>query len=255
MTGRLPRTMRPFLSTSKRMTTLGSRHSTRNFFRFRLPLTRICLHDGSHSDPAAVDPDRDALARELAAGRKFATPEPHQVAGAGGQHLRPQLTSDSPHRFLVLFQAPPSQLRACLFDWQQTDQTTHLGLHVGAATLTDPISRQFRVEPASLDASPLAGAPTRRAVQRHHRDRQATQKPDHQGASFFSTGRSGTSAASITLSMCGAVSGLLAGLGQQPGDVEIGLPPRLLVNLEFHGGEAGRVGGQTFEPLAFALGQ
>ena len=48
---------------------------------------------------------------------------------------------------------------------------------------------------------------------------------------------------------------LLTGLGQQPGDVEIGLPPRLLVNLEFHGGEAGRVGGQTFEPLVFALGQ
>jgi hypothetical protein len=48
---------------------------------------------------------------------------------------------------------------------------------------------------------------------------------------------------------------LLTGLGQQPGDIEIGLPPRLLVNLEFHGGEARRVGRQTFEPFAFALGQ
>jgi hypothetical protein len=48
---------------------------------------------------------------------------------------------------------------------------------------------------------------------------------------------------------------LLTGLGQEPGDVEIGLPPRLLVNLQFHGGEARRVGRQTVKPFAFTLGQ
>jgi hypothetical protein len=48
---------------------------------------------------------------------------------------------------------------------------------------------------------------------------------------------------------------LLAGLGQQPGNIKIRLQPRLVVNLEFHSGEACRVGGQTFEPLAFALSQ
>ena len=48
---------------------------------------------------------------------------------------------------------------------------------------------------------------------------------------------------------------LFTGLGQQPGNVKIRLPPRLLVNLEFHSAEACRVGGETFEPLAFALGQ
>ena len=216
MTGRLPRTMRPFLSTSNRMTTLGSRHSTRNFFRFRFPLTRIVSTTVSHADATAVDPDRNTLARELAAGREFPTTEPHQVARAGRQDLGPQLTGDSPDRFLVEFQALPSQLRARLFDGQQTDQTTHLGLRIGAATLTDPIGRQFGVETASLAASSPAGAATRRAVQRHHRDRQATQKPDHQGASFFSTGRSGTSASPITLSMCGTVSGCSLALASSP---------------------------------------
>ena len=190
------------------MTTLGSRHSTRNFFRFRFAADANLLHNGSHSDPAAVDPGRDTLARELVASGQFPGAESHQVASAGRQHLRPQFTGDSPYRFLVQFQALPSQLRARLFDGQQTDQTTHLGLHVGAATFADPIGRQFRVEPASLGASSLASAPTRRAVQRHHRDRQSSQKPDHQGASFFSTGRSGTSASSITLSMWRSCLGL-----------------------------------------------
>ena len=185
MTGRLPRTMRPFLSTSKRMTTLGSRHSTLNFFLFRLPTAANLLHNGSHSDPAAVHANRDTFARVLAAGGQFTGAESHQIAGAGGQHLSPQFAGDSPYRLLVLFQALPSQLRACLFDRQQTDETTHLGLHVGAASLTDPISRQFRVEPGSFGASSLAGARTRRAVQRHHRDRQASQKPHHQRAFFF----------------------------------------------------------------------
>src|SRR5208282_2757736 len=174
------------------------------------------LYDGAHPDSATVHPDCDTLARELVASRQFAGAEPRQIAGAGGQHLGSQFLSDSPYRFLVQFQTLPSQLRACLFDWQQTDQTTHLGLHVGAATFTDPISRQFRVEPTPLDATSLAGAPTRRAVQRHHRDRQATQKTDHQRASFFSTGRSGTAAAAITLSMCGVVSGCSLALANSP---------------------------------------
>ena len=47
----------------------------------------------------------------------------------------------------------------------------------------------------------------------------------------------------------------LTGLGQEPGDVEVGLPPRLLMHLAFHGGEAGRVGRQPPQPLRLALGQ
>jgi hypothetical protein len=34
----------------------------------------------------------------------------------------------------AISKALPSQLHACLLDWQQTDQTTYLGLHVGAAS-------------------------------------------------------------------------------------------------------------------------
>ncbi len=49
--------------------------------------------------------------------------------------------------------------------------------------------------------------------------------------------------------------GLLTGLGQQSGDVEIGLPSGLLVDFALHRGEAGRVDGQTFEPLVLAFGQ
>src|SRR5258708_7370439 len=174
------------------------------------------LHHGSHPDPSAVDPDGDILSGVLVAGREFPTTELHEVASAGGQYLSPQFSTDSPDRFLVEFQALPSQLHAGLFDGQQTDPTTDLGLHVGTASFTDPIGRQFRVEPTSLVASPLAGAATRRAVQRHHRDRQATQKADHQRASFFSTGRSGTSASPITLSMCGTISGCSPDLASSP---------------------------------------
>src|SRR5512135_981776 len=174
------------------------------------------LHHGSHSDATTVDPDRNALALELAAGREFPTTEPHEIARAGRQHLCPQLTSDSPDRFLVEFQTLPSQLRARLFQGQQTDQTTHLGLRIGAATLTDAIGRQFGVETASLSESSPAGVPTRGAVQGHHRDRQAIQKADHHGAYFFSTGRSSTSASPITLSMCGTVSGCSLALASSP---------------------------------------
>ena len=156
-----PQPMRPFLSSSKRMTTLGSRHSTRNFFRFVLPLTRLFFDNGSHSDPAAVDLDRDTACplNSVPAGSSPAR-KSHQVTSAGGQHLGTQFTGDSPYGLLVQFQAAPSQLRSRLFDRQQTDQPTHFGLHVWAATFADPISRQFRVEPASLGASSLAGAPT-----------------------------------------------------------------------------------------------
>src|SRR5271157_4251573 len=49
--------------------------------------------------------------------------------------------------------------------------------------LADPIRRQFRIEPTSLDATSLAAASPRGTVERHHRDRQAPQKPHHQGAS------------------------------------------------------------------------
>ena len=119
------------------------------------------FHNGSHSDPAAVYLGCDTLARELVARGQVAGAESHQVTRAGGQHLRPQFTSDSPYRFLVLFLTLPGQLRACLFDRQKTDQTAHLGLYVGAATLTDPISRQLGVEPAPLGTSSLASAPAR----------------------------------------------------------------------------------------------
>jgi hypothetical protein len=165
---------------------------------------------------AVNEPDGDALVLELAAGREFSTTEPHEIASAGRQHLGPQLTRDSPDRFLVEIQALPCQLRARLFDGQQTDQTTHFGLRIGAATLTDSIGRQFGIETASLSASSPAGAPMRGAVQGHHRDRQAAQKADHQRASFFSTGRSGTSASPITLSMCGTVSGCSLALASSP---------------------------------------
>ena len=47
----------------------------------------------------------------------------------------------------------------------------------------------------------------------------------------------------------------LTGLGQEPGDVEIGLSPRLLMHLAFHGGEASWVGGQAPEPLGLAFHQ
>ena len=94
------------------------------------------------------------------------------------------------HRFLVQFQAPSGQL-GHLLEGQQTDQAAHFGLDVGTGPLADPIGRQFRVEPASLGASPFAGTPARRAVKGHHRDRQAPQKADHQGASFFQPGGAG----------------------------------------------------------------
>jgi len=119
------------------------------------------FHNGSHSDPAAVYLGCDTLARELVAHGQFAGAESHQVTGAGVQHLRPQFTSDSPYRFLILFLTLPSQLRACLFDWQETDQAAHVGLYVGAATLTDPISRELGIQPTPLRTSSLASASTR----------------------------------------------------------------------------------------------
>ena len=49
--------------------------------------------------------------------------------------------------------------------------------------------------------------------------------------------------------------GTFAGLGQQPGDVEIGLMLRLIVDFALHGGEAGRIAGQAVEPFGLPLGQ
>jgi hypothetical protein len=141
--------------------------------------------DRAHPDPAAIDPHRDPLAGEFVTRGQRAGAEPEQVADPRRQHLLSQFASDSPHRFLVQFQATSRQLGACLLDRQLTDQAAHFGLDVGTRSLADPIGRQFRVEPTSLDASSLAAAPSRRAVQRHHRDHQAPQKPDHQGATFF----------------------------------------------------------------------
>src|SRR5262245_37821222 len=49
--------------------------------------------------------------------------------------------------------------------------------------------------------------------------------------------------------------GTFAGLGQQSGDVEIGLAPRLVVDLALHDGEAGRIVGEALEPFGFAVGE
>lgn len=49
--------------------------------------------------------------------------------------------------------------------------------------------------------------------------------------------------------------GMFAGLGQEAGDVEVGLLPRLVVDLALHGGEAGRIAGQPPEPLGLAVGE
>src|SRR5208337_105341 len=174
------------------------------------------LNDSPHPDPATINPDRDPLASEFVARGQIPGTEPEQVAGASRQHLLSQFAGDSPHRFLVQLQAPSSQLAARLLDRQLTDQAAHLGLDVGTRPLADPIRRQFRIEPTSLDATSLAAASPRGTVERHHRDRQAPQKPHHQGAFFFSTGRSGTSASAITLSTWGVVSGCSLALANSP---------------------------------------
>jgi hypothetical protein len=49
--------------------------------------------------------------------------------------------------------------------------------------------------------------------------------------------------------------GVLAGLGQQPGDVQIRLPPCLVVDFPFHSGKARRITHQAIQPLHLALGQ
>ena len=185
------------------------------------PARGICrrpsfLDHGSHTDPATVDPDPDTLARELAAGRQFSATEPQQIPRAGRQHLGPQLAGDAPDGFLVQFQAATSQLRPRLFDRQQTDLPADFRLHVGTATLAEPISRQFRVKPTSFGTAALAGPAARRTIQGHHRDRQAPQEPHNQGAPFFSTGRNGTSAAAMILLTWSAVSGSSLALAKSP---------------------------------------
>src|SRR5208337_2856867 len=174
------------------------------------------LDYGPHPDSAAIDPDRDPLASEFVTPRQIPGTEPEQVAGASCQHLGPQFTGDSPHCFLVQFQTMPSQLGARLLDRQQTDQAAYFGLDVGAGPFADPIGRQFWVETTALGASPLAVASPRSAVQRHHRDRHAPPKADHQEASFFSTGRRGTSAEPSTASTWAAISGHSLALARSP---------------------------------------
>jgi len=49
--------------------------------------------------------------------------------------------------------------------------------------------------------------------------------------------------------------GVLARLGQQPGDVQISLPPGLVVHLSLHGGEARWIIHQALQPIRLALGQ
>ena len=195
---------------------MGSRHSTLNGLRWILPPTADLLDHRPHPHPAAVERRGDPLALELLAGRQLAAAEAEQVAGPSGQHLRPQLVGDPPDRLLVRLQPAPGQFGAGLLDRQEGDLPAHLRLDVGAAPLADPIGGQLGVEPAPLAASPLAGAAAGRAIQGHHRDRQAAQKADHQGAPFFSTGRSGTSAAAVTAATCSAISGRSLALARSP---------------------------------------
>ena len=75
MTGRLPLTIRPFSSVSNRITTLGSRHSIRNFFRFILPLTRM-FSTTVDPNPATINPDRDPLVGEFVPRGQFPGTEP-----------------------------------------------------------------------------------------------------------------------------------------------------------------------------------
>src|SRR6185312_11882371 len=49
--------------------------------------------------------------------------------------------------------------------------------------------------------------------------------------------------------------GTFAGLGQEAGDIEVGLVPRLVVDLALHGGEAGRIAGQAVEPFGLTVGE
>ena len=49
--------------------------------------------------------------------------------------------------------------------------------------------------------------------------------------------------------------GVFAGLGQQPGDVQIGLLPCLVVNFPFDGGKACWINHQAIQPLRLAFGQ
>ena len=50
-------------------------------------------------------------------------------------------------------------------------------------------------------------------------------------------------------------AGVLTGFGQQAGDVQISLPPCLVVNFSLHGGKARRVVHQSLQPLRLAFGQ
>src|SRR5262249_52529787 len=124
------------------------------------PATDLDLLDhGSHPDTTAVDAHGDPFARHLAAQWQLAAPEPHQVAGAGRQDLRPEFVGDPPDRLLVQLQAATSQLGARLLDRQQSDEPPDFGLHVRAGPLADPVGRQLRLEPTPLAASSLTGAP------------------------------------------------------------------------------------------------
>ena len=169
-----------------------------------------------HPHPAAVDRHDDPLAFELLPRGTFTAAEAEQIAGPTGQHLGPQFVGDAPHRLLVQLQPVPGQLAAGLLDRQEGDLPAHCCLHVGAAPLADPIGSQLGVQPAPLAASSLAGACARGAIQGHHRDRQPAQKANHQRAFFFSTGRSGTSAAAVTPATCLAISGRSLALASSP---------------------------------------
>ncbi len=80
-------------------------------------------------------------------------------------------------------------------------------------------------------------------------------EPDHQGASFFfNRTQRDFSLGSHFVDVLGHL-GVFAGLGQQPGDVQIGLLPCLVVNFPFDGGKACWINHQAIQPLRLAFGQ
>ncbi len=135
-----------------------------------LPATDADLLDDSpHPDVAAINPDRDSLTGRFVARGEISGTKPEQVTGAIRRYLLSQFVGDSPHCFLVQFQATSSQLSARLHDWQLTDQAAHLGLYVGARSLADPnrlpVPGKARFPPSlvpcrcDLEASSKASSP------------------------------------------------------------------------------------------------
>src|SRR5512135_589777 len=174
-----------------------------------LPLTSYArsLDGRADSHATAIDLDRDPLAGELGPSRQRARSKLHQAAGAHSQHLRPQLAGDASYGLLIELQTPTGQLGLRRGDRQKANQAPDFGLDIGAAPVADTVGRQFGVKARPLDTASLTAPLSRCGIQRPHRDGQTAQEAHHHRPSFFSTGRSGTSAAARTCSTWWTVSG------------------------------------------------